>query len=265
LSASEHSYREQAKEHLAKAEALLASGDPSALRYACLELRMSIEATCTARLVAYREELGRSGIENWKPAQIIKELNAADPLSFVEGQLSFKVDGTEETFNLGTEFRFSAKWAAKAHNALSNVLHVPTIRQWEAGKKPNNEKIREIFEKYLPEVKKVLSSPVSGFKLTLPTFDFVCSCGFQIRRRMGSIAVGGVFGCGECGRVWEVIAIDSETELPEVKLREFPWTCDDCGTENAVPQHEIDKAYTGECSACKRRIRVTPVWRLEQI
>jgi hypothetical protein len=137
-------FRGQGRGHLDAAHRLL-TGDSSSLRYACLELRMCIEALAYDRLQAYLTEVPNSVMKKWTPRHILDELLAIDPHAdrsstvYVGAVEQFGVPA-EEMKLLGEDKMFSVKWANSAHNALGNFLHVPTLAQIEARKETTDER-----------------------------------------------------------------------------------------------------------------------------
>ncbi len=73
-------YRERARSHLQEAAGLLNQGSESALRAACLELRMCIEALTYEMLQRYLSEVPNTAMEAWQPKRILSRgLITADP------------------------------------------------------------------------------------------------------------------------------------------------------------------------------------------
>ena len=72
-------FRAEARQHLSAARSLLQGPGEAAARYACLELRMTIEAMTYELFQLYLKELPRSAMVHWQPGKVIRELLAADP------------------------------------------------------------------------------------------------------------------------------------------------------------------------------------------
>lgn len=72
-------FRHEARQALARAKALLAQGDDQALRYAALELRLTLEAIAYDRLHDYRRDVPPSVYETWQPPKVLKLLLEIDP------------------------------------------------------------------------------------------------------------------------------------------------------------------------------------------
>jgi len=75
--------REQAREHLKNAEELLA-GEGQQLIYACLELRLAIEAIVYETLQAYEKNLTpdvAEAYQHWQPNKVLELLRRHDRLA----------------------------------------------------------------------------------------------------------------------------------------------------------------------------------------
>src|SRR5450830_563580 len=72
-------FRHEARQALARAKALLAQGDDQALRYAALELRLTLEAIAYDRLHDYRRDVPPSVYETWQPPKVLRLLLEIDP------------------------------------------------------------------------------------------------------------------------------------------------------------------------------------------
>jgi hypothetical protein len=64
-------FRLRGRRYLDAAHRLPESGDSASLRYACLELRMCIEALAYDRLQAYLPEVPNSVMKKWTPRHVL--------------------------------------------------------------------------------------------------------------------------------------------------------------------------------------------------
>jgi hypothetical protein len=84
--------------HREKAEALLASGVDDNVIYACLELRMCLEAYAYWQLSHYVKQASFDLVQRtWQPSKVIKELRAIDPTVTESSSVLFHRDGKRET------------------------------------------------------------------------------------------------------------------------------------------------------------------------
>lgn len=181
-------YREMARDHLDAAKALL-EGEGRQLRYACLELRLAIEALTYDVLQAYGDEIDPTidALEGaWHPKTILDALAAYDPIgdATLVARMRIRTPGGEwQDLNEIREQRFSAAWASKANFALGNFLHQATLAKARAGKGFDEAALRRKAEQVVGEIEAILDTPFvdirRGFR-----FGYNCpGCG-------GSISVG---------------------------------------------------------------------------
>lgn len=109
-----NNYRELAIQHLERCSRLIGEDNPETYRYACLELRMSIEAITYGLVAAYRPELSLSILRKWQPSKLMNELKNID--SYVENAPTISIqDPTTGNWEalFEKEYRLSAKWLNK--------------------------------------------------------------------------------------------------------------------------------------------------------
>ncbi|UCI19907.1 hypothetical protein FJ970_02745 [Mesorhizobium sp. B2-1-8] len=255
-------YRQRARDHLAAAERLLRSGDDDVTRYACIELRLCVEAICYGMLCLYRSELSKGELAKWQPKKVLDELLEIDKYATTPQLLSVQDPKTGEWHDFGTQdYRFSVKWANKAHNALGNALHVPTIDQVEKGQEATPAIFRERCQEYMPELRKVLDSQSWHLHMTGPRWTMRCACGFEMHRRAEHIEKGVIVICSECGRVYDVVHVG---DVLDIELRKLRWQCKKCGKENGTPERDLVENIMTECFACGEPTQVRKQWMAYQ-
>src|SRR5262245_887190 len=79
--------RWSARECVDRAKTLLANGDEHSARYACLELRLTIEYLIYDQLQIYRDELPNDMVKKWQPRELIAAMLTVDPHADVGGRL----------------------------------------------------------------------------------------------------------------------------------------------------------------------------------
>lgn len=188
-------FREQARKHLKAAEELLC-GEGQQLVYACLELRLAIEAIVYETLQVYEKNLSPEVAEahqHWQPSKVLELLSAHDPL--VDTSLRVQVRkvgengapvGSAPLFD-GIDRRLSVDWVEKAHRSLGSFLHQRTISQLKKGKAIRETKLRTEASRICVGIKEVLGSEVYGIQFTggLP---LCCgTCGSILVARMASL------------------------------------------------------------------------------
>lgn len=195
-------YRERARRHYDAAAALLATGNDDDLIYACLRLRLAIEALAYASVQLYRDDLPEDVLSEWKADKVLRELAALDPGADgdIEVRLSDPDGSNELVFN---DHRLTAKWVRKAYPALGNFLHERTLRVLERGGDAKAFVVRRKAEEIAEEVRRVLDATGWGFRLV---FNIVlqCDCGGDLVLRLGPVQKFGRAKCAACGLVHEI-------------------------------------------------------------
>lgn len=261
-------YRHRARQHIQRAKDLLADQESSEnLRFACLRLRMAIEALSYDRLQAYLAEVSNEVMKKWTPKQVLAELLFIDPTADSTSQLWV---GIQEQPNvpskdmkfIGTDERFTAKWATKAHNTLGNFLHEPTIAQIQAGTE-NDQTARHRAGEILKELERVLSASVHNINLgvfcTIP-----CECGFTIKRKEEFMKRAKIATCASCGRMYEMSEGDQPGQFT-YRLAQVNYECANCKTEQWVARHKLEKEPVLVCVECGDKTKVVRVFSLEKV
>jgi hypothetical protein len=231
-------YRSQAQTHLERAKKLLASENVE-LSFLCLKLRQCVEALSYGLLATYRHELSKSAMMSWTPRKVLDELEAADPVANASHTIEMGFltpEGKSETLISGEDRRFTPKWANKAYNKLSNILHVPTPKMLEGNGELPAEEIRRQCEEYIALLDGIFATPLWHF-ISGRFAEVTCDCGFLIKRRAETVNVGSPFECAECGRIYDVVSLEEGTI--ETNLRKARWTCVDCKSDNELGAHEL--------------------------
>ena len=119
---------------LARAKDLLATNSEEDLRYACLELRMCIEAICYEKLKSYQKQIPEELLETWQPQKVVESLLEYDPdieLDFSLAIFREDEDGKPEEIPsfVGEHKAITLKFIKRSYHKLGYYLHVPTIAQ----------------------------------------------------------------------------------------------------------------------------------------
>lgn len=259
-------YRTSAKHHVAAARDLLESHDDKAVRYACLELRMAIEALTYDNLQTYLAEAPNSAMVHWTPKKVIDELLAVDPYVDQSAKIHFgkqKAFGqpSDEMHFLGEDKKFTVAWANKAHNALGSFLHEPTIGQHVAGSAALSQKARAKAEEIASELGNILSATV--FHVNVGRYvEFVCECGFRIKRKDRALREDIPVECRECRRRYSVH--QGEGGEYRFRLSDHAYECTGCKTAQTVGDHEVQEGRILVCSECGAKAIIRVQYLIEQ-
>ncbi|MDU0364526.1 hypothetical protein RWK44_29505 [Rhizobium sp. 25PS6] len=175
-------FREKAREHLDTAQKLLC-GHGQRLIYACLELRLAIEAIAYDTLQTYEKNMSpeiAEAYEHWQPSKILRLLSTHDPLVDVSLRVQIREVGEDgapvggdPTFD-GVDRRLTVAWVEKAHRSLGSFLHQRTISQLKKGKTIDEAKVRTEASRILIMMREVLASEVYGIKLSSELSISIC-------------------------------------------------------------------------------------------
>ncbi|MGO7866159.1 hypothetical protein ELI13_30505 (plasmid) [Rhizobium ruizarguesonis] len=175
-------FREKAREHLATAEKLLC-GQGQQLIYACLELRLAIEAIAYDTLQTYEKNLSREvadAYEHWQPSKILQLLSTHDPLVNISLRVQIREAGEDgapvggDPMFDGIDRRLTVPWVEKAHRSLGSFLHQRTISQLKKGKAIDEAKVRTEASRIVIMIREVLASEVYGIKLSSELSMSIC-------------------------------------------------------------------------------------------
>jgi hypothetical protein len=258
-------YRLKAGAHIRAAREMLASSEPFAAEYACLHARFALEALAYDRVQDYLLEVSADAMNGWTPKAVLRELLYTDPeaCSPINVTIGWRPDpdGPLREIHLGEGYRFSARWGNKMHNALSNFLHEPTIKQAAEGDADRRQKSKDKVEEALLELGRVLASPLSSFRAHR-LVKTQCRCGSPIARDLDFIEAGKIVACSACGRVYNC-RYDEAQHRFEFWPQQASWTCIDCKTFNSMDAHELKSTSVVECSCCgeKFKIETKPILR----
>lgn len=216
-------FRNMARQNLETARRLMAGTDRE-LRYACLELRMAIEALAYDTLQNYADDISHvldQAHKEWQPKKVLAALLEYDPISSTSLRMRAQPIGAdgepvgEPYVHEATEHRLNVNWAAKAHWSMGSFLHQRTIAQVNDGKEVDRETMLREAERIASELDKILASEVFGIRIDT-RLGYPCpACEAEISVAMGPFMVFGKAKtqCASCGGRW--IASSNGTGRPE--------------------------------------------------
>ncbi len=248
-------YRNLARTHQKKAKEGLYSNDDLRLKYAALELRMSMEALTYDRALAYKDEFPPEEYETWQPRKVMAVLLDIDPMADSGGSIAVGVQdqigapATKMT-ELGTEEILSMKVLKNHYDALGSYLHIQSIKQSKKGSL-NYEKIRKRCEEIAGFIETVLSSPV--FNVTLGSFSSTTcmECGKTIRKRIPVGQTEIEARCYECNAEYTLSFEENDKVKWTPHQHEIECANENCHEKIIVWRHEFAVGKYWKCKACK--------------
>lgn len=248
-------YRNEARRSLDRCEVELDSGDDGRLKYAALELRMSIEALTYDRALAYKDEFPPSEYETWQPRKVMLTLLDIDPNADENSSISIgKQDRygfpATEMNSLGTEKVLNMSTLRKHYDALGSYLHIQSMKQVRAEKTLNFDQLRMRCKEIADFIKEVLASPV--FNITLGCFSMLecMNCGKPIRKRLPRGENKLRAECYECRAVYTLL--DNAKEQIEWRPHQTEIECanNNCKHKVVLWEHEINIGAYWNCPDC---------------
>ncbi len=221
-------FREYARVHVSAARALLA-GDGPQLRYACLEIRLAIEALAYAVLQNYLEDDSsdvKAALADWQPSKVLEALQNYDPMADMSVRVVMRAiapDGEPgEVVMDAVDQRFSAEWASKAHRSMGSFLHQRTIREIRRGKQIDEAVLRREAERALGTLSAILKSPLSDTRIGF-RFGYACpDCGDELTVALLPLMLTGATRtrCPACGVRWRANSQPGDNTPSFAKLDE---------------------------------------------
>lgn len=221
-------FREFARQCVGAAKRLMLGTDDE-LRYACLELRLAIEALAYDTLQSYSEDVGDAvdlAHREWQPSKVLKALCDYDPIADLALRIEVREVGSDGNpkrgppMFTGVDDRFDAEWAEKAHRSMGSFLHHRTISQIRRGKQIDRILLLREAERIVGRLEAILASPIHGTRSGL-RFGYSCpDCGGHISvAKLPLLLMGQAkTSCSSCGAEWEA-ASGGEDAAPKFTRR----------------------------------------------
>ena len=241
------------EQHLEKARELLQSCEP---QYACLELRLTIEAVVYSIITNKQNSLPYEVYANWQPKRVIDALVRFDPGFKGKREFAFSTDGTANECAPKESFRTFAiventealyKKINRIYHGLSSKLHQPLPEKGNM----SADRCKETVKKALPEVESLVHSARSivAFNHTWECPE--CSTPFVFSNAM--VESGEVFRChnGECMTSFRA----KQNDVGEIQLnvQNKRLKCGNCDAPMPVPLSLHLDGGEIECKTCERK------------
>lgn len=256
--------RQEARECLARAKALLAQNKIASTRHACLELRQAIEYLAYQQLEAYLDEAPDDAMRKWTPREVIAQMLEVDTTADKSSTIAVGIEEvpgepSKDMKILGEDRRFTLKWANRSHNALGHFLHAPTLHQFETGDVLDPGKMREKADEIAAVIEHTLATTI--YNVNFGNFYHIdCRCGRTFKRRAGSFTSQTGIVCPDvnCRTIWDVVSEDG-TEV-QLKPRQMEYECQGCNEKRYIPSQRIKPGEVIVCDCgAKAEIALTLV------
>jgi len=241
-------------ETLRRAEKLLEIGDEISLRYACLELRYTIEAIAFENLDQFKNEIPEAALKIWKPKDIINLLEEFDPDIQEDRTVSISPTGSDTFITLTQTKGLKTKFLSRNYNRLGAFLHAQPV-----GKNPIN---LTSLKEYLGElIQELVPYQNAGYINISNKFEFECNiCGQTNVKSLAALQTNPVVIClnPKCNAHTEIFP-----DTGEIKTRAIGFECTRCkgyidvikGTEH-IGKHVV-------CTHCDQEFKMIQGWHLD--
>ena len=250
-------FRHEARQALARAKALLAQGDDQALRYAALELRLTLEAIAYDRLHDYRRDVPTTVYETWQPPKVLKLLLEIDPRADtpqtvkIARNLAPGVDDAPAAVFFEQPIRQAT--LKDNYDAIGSYLHFPTLKQLNEKGGPDFEKLRRRCEALVVELDPVVTPAKTSFIMRTFSHCPCFRCGEDMRKRLPRDETGQFPAkCVACGA--DHLVFFEEDGEGKWTTNAFPAPCahENCDGIHRIFPDEIRQDFQWTCEACGR-------------
>lgn len=240
--------------HFKNARSLLGEGGARSLRYACLELRMLIEAHVYKRLLTEIDELPRSIIDTWQPSKAVRLHTRFDQYADMDFRVTVGVAPNE---TLEMEYNnIKSSELSKIYNSLGSYLHLPM---------PKNISSYTIEKEKIVSICDKLERLISGNLIVLKVNykDFYCyQCGTPILYTDHYLKNNHSITCQneKCELEYEIVNRENKVELSADYKR---FACNICESIIPIPFKNIEDGHHFNCPSCDKSFRFELVIKAE--
>jgi len=169
---------------LERAQNLLSNGDDSMLRYACLEVRLCIEAITYEKLNAYSDHVPAKVFKKWQPKHALKMLLQFEPDADEDFSLCISPESepgkpTGNWTNMGEYRTFKLNWLNKHYNRLGSYLHMTQNSSSLIEDVGETDKIRKDLQEITCELERIINSDIIAATLSV-RIQFKCQACNQL-------------------------------------------------------------------------------------
>lgn len=227
--------------HLNNAKSLIEAGDNRLLRYACLELRMLIEAHVYKRLLLEIDDLPRNIISTWQPNKAVKLDTQFD--KYADMDLHLTLGGSSEALEI-TYNNIKSSKLTKIYHSLGSYLHLPTPQKvctYDISK----EKIIKIYN----GLERLLTGNIVFLKIDYMAFE--CKqCGEPVLYTDHYLEYHSTISCQNdaCEIEYDVNNFENKAQI-STNVNIF--SCSSCASTIPIPYKRITDGYKFKCPACE--------------
>lgn len=250
-------FRHEARQALGRAKAQLDLNDDQAVRYAALELRLTLEAIVYDRLQDYRRDVPPDVYDTWQPPKVLRFLLEIDPRADQPRTVTVTRRGEPSEREVAATAFFEkpidqATLRAN-YDALGSYLHMPTLKQTKEKGGISFKKLRQRCELLVDALDPIVTPAKASFVFGSFSHCPCFRCGADMRKRFEPGQVGKLqASCVVCGAEHFVIfEADGDASWTTNSFSAFcPQNgCD--GVHRVFPD-EIREGFRWACEKCNR-------------
>jgi len=261
IAAMSMDFRHEARRALARAKEELAVQGEQRLRYAALELRMSMEGLTYARANQLKDEIPPENYKTWQPRKLMQLLEGIEPNAFKSSTLAFgeQVELGKPApvmHTLGTECVLTFAEVKDHYDALGSYLHLPTVKQAEKNEPVDFSKLRSRCDELVAVLENVFASAVWNIDFKFISQIDCFRCGKAIVRRISPDVEERICACFECGAEYRVTHRSDQETFWDPLSKEYPCQSEGCGSKILIWRDEIKPGTCWKCEGCGKPYKI---------
>ncbi|MBA6287596.1 hypothetical protein [Colwellia sp. MB3u-4] len=255
-------YRTIAIKSLERAKLELNNTDEHRIKYAALELRMTLESIIFDRAKLYKEELSELEFNQWQPKNLLQTLLDIDPIA--DKSEGFRM-GEQETIgkpaklitDLGVDRRLTLKEVKNYYNKLGNFLHTNTLEQIQANKYAPPAKMKLRCTELISILDEVLNSPIYNTRMKHTTRTQCVKCDKKIVRAIPDDFFNLEVKCPNCDAEYLITNGNNGFVTWTPQRKDVPCASNECSTISKFFNVELVTGTEWHCSGCGKRNRLS--------
>ncbi|RON98921.1 hypothetical protein BK674_15850 [Pseudomonas moraviensis] len=228
--------------HFNNAKALIEAGGTQSLRYACLEMRMLIEAHVYQRLLREADELPRSIINTWQPYKAVRLHCEFDKYA----DMDMRLEITDPEGNKLDDINYhnlKKGDLTKIYNSLGGYLHLPMPEKIDSYV-IDADTVRVMLDK----LERIIKGNLIIYKVNYESIE--CKgCGKGIIFTKHYLDTHDSISCQNSDCALEY-SIQKDKQPFELSLEYRGFACHVCKNEIPIPLNKIADGYAFQCSTC---------------
>lgn len=242
---------------------LLESAEPQALRYACLEARLCIEALVYAKLRLYMKRIPEEVLGRWQPRAAMRALLELEPRA--DQDFVLRIIREDEAGNptgkqtVMSHRALNLKTINRYYDRFGSYLHVPTVEKqqdldwiykWQG-------RLEKSLREFVEEVEPIVKAPVATTLSQTVEFDCASCDKWTVVNIIAATETGSA-KCIHCSAEYVAIPLDAKeggrfSEKWEFELKATVFSCLECDGGAAVENRKLEVGLEFRCEACGAR------------